>query len=145
MALRFSAFRSINRLAQRDSASAGPSADPRAGRGERRNIMTSVCDRWTPPGNKRCVIGVMLVTSPSLEVSAFHFKRNGQFGGRGGSPVFSVTKHSSLTGVGGGLDSTSASASTMHFITCRRTQCTEEMTNNLAFNWIWHIPITWRF
>lgn len=37
-------------------------------------------------------------------------------------PVFSVTKHSWLTGRGWGLDSTSANASTMHFITCRHTQ-----------------------
>lgn len=34
-------------------------------------------------------------------------------------PVFSVTRHSWLTGTGWGLDSTSANASTMHFITCR--------------------------
>lgn len=34
------------------------------------------------------------------------------------SPVFSVTKHSWLMGMRCGLDSTSASASTTHFITC---------------------------
>lgn len=36
----------------------------------------------------------------------------------GNLPVFSVTKHSLLTDTELGLDSTSANASTMHFISC---------------------------
>lgn len=60
-----------------------------------------------------------------------------------GSPVFSVTKQSWLRGMGCGRDSTSANASTMHFITCRQRECTKWLKNLRCYTQIfaWATPL----